>query len=63
VTLAAELRQDPHLEDAITQACTELSMATTRYEQEMIFARIGVLHRMRSPEQIARIELARGLRK
>lgn len=50
------------LEDAITQACTQLSMAPTRELQELVFARIQVLHGMRTPEQVERLEQMRGLR-
>lgn len=52
---------DTELESAITQACTELSMAPTKYEQDMIFARVRVLDGMRTPEQIARLDQMRGL--
>ncbi len=63
VTLAADLHDGPQLEGAITQACTQLSLAPTRELQEVIFQRIQVLHGMRSAEQVARLEELRGLRK
>jgi len=51
------------LEDAITQACTQLSLEPDRQMQQLIFARIQVLHGMRSAEQIKRLEELRGLRR
>ncbi len=63
VTLAADLHEGSQLEDAITQACTQLSLAPTRELQEVIFQRIQVLHGMRPAEQVARLEELRGLRK
>ncbi len=63
VTLAADLHEGSQLEDAITQACTQLSLAPTRELQDVIFARIRLLHGMRSAEQVARLEELRGLRK
>jgi hypothetical protein len=50
------------IEDAITQACTQLSLEPHRQAQELIFQRIQVLHGMRSAEQIKRLEELRGLR-
>jgi hypothetical protein len=50
------------LEDAITQACTQLSLEPDRQAQQLIFQRIQVLHGMRSAEQVKRLEELRGLR-
>lgn len=63
VTLAADLHDGAQLEDAITQACTQLSLAPTRELQEVIFQRIQLLHGMRTREQVERLEELRGLRK
>lgn len=62
VALAADLQEGAQLEDAITQACTQLSLAPTRELQEVIFQRIQVLHGMRTREQVERLEMLRGLR-
>ncbi len=59
---AADLHDGTQLEDAITQACTQLSLAPTRELQEVIFQRIQVLHAKRSREQVERLEMLRGLR-
>lgn len=50
------------LENAITQACAQLSLEPNRQAQELIFQRIRVLHGMRSKKQIKRLEELRGLR-
>jgi hypothetical protein len=62
VTLAAELAPGAELEQTITDACTELSMAPTTELQELIFARIRVLHGRRTAEMVERLEKHRGLR-
>jgi len=50
------------LENAITDACAQLSMATDTEAQRLIFMRVQVLHGMRTPEQVRRLEEHRGLR-
>ncbi len=59
---AADLHEGSQLEDAITQACTQLSLAPTRELQDVIFQRIQVLHAKRTREQVERLEELRGLR-
>lgn len=49
------------LEQAITEACTRLSMATTQDQAHTEFEHIRALIAQRSPEQVARLERARGL--
>lgn len=55
------LNDDAQLEQAITDACTRLSMATTQDQAHTEFQHIRVLIAQRSPEQVARLERARGL--
>lgn len=62
--MSAEIQDaDAELEQAITDACTRLSMSTTQDQAYTEFERIRVLIAQRSPEQVERLERSRGLRK
>lgn len=63
ITGALERKADAELEQRITDACTRLTMAVTQDEAHTEFEQIRVLIAQRSPDQIARMERARGLRK
>lgn len=49
------------LECAISVACAELLLASTMAEQLEVFHRIQDLHRQRTPAQVRRLEIQRGL--
>jgi hypothetical protein len=57
------LKREAELEQKITDACTRLSMAVTQDQAHTEFEQIRVLIAQRSPQQIERLERARGLRK
>lgn len=61
VTLARDA--DEALENEISAACARLSMATTQHELYENFEQLRRLVAQRSPDQIARMERQRGLRK
>lgn len=69
VTLAQSYALQPQtlaeatLETAISVTCVELALATSEAEQREIFERIRGLHQQRTPGQVERLELQRGLRK
>ena len=53
--------RDALVEDMIAEARQDLERATTREAQQQAWIEFKTLHRMRSPEQVRRMELARGL--
>lgn len=57
------LNRDADLEQRITDACARLSMATDEDQAREIFERVRALIYQRSPEQIERLERAKGLRR
>lgn len=53
--------KEAQLEQAITDACARLSMASTQDQAYTEFEQIRVLIAQRSPEQVLRLEKQRGL--
>lgn len=51
--------KEAQLEQAITDACTRLSMAATQDQTHTEFEHIRVLIAQRSPDQVARLERLR----